>query len=259
MFNLKLAVPLSTEEEKQLIDKYIKTKDLDIRNILVTSNMRLVVTIIREYGYSEDLFSEGCYGLIKGVEKFDPSRGTKLSTYIGFWIRAYVLNYIINNARLVKVGTTQVQRKLFFSLQKEQAKLAAQGIDVTNELVAKQLSVSEKDIEEMQSRTADTSLDKKFGDHDISFVDSLATEENIEEAFALAEYEDVLRSHFEVFHGSLNPKEKIVLQCRMLEDQKLQEVGNVLGVSRERVRQLEGAVKGKLRKFCLNHNIQVSA
>src|SRR3990167_4515224 len=150
--SIKLPTPLLPEEEKLLTEEYVRTKSVKIRNILVEKNTRLVAKIVSKYPYNDDLFAEGCVGLIRGVENFDPSRGNKLSTYVSFWVEAYVLNYIIKDARLVKLGTTQAQRKLFFNLNKEKAKLSAQGLEITPELIAERLSVSEKDVVEMQSR-----------------------------------------------------------------------------------------------------------
>src|SRR5262249_31147402 len=137
-------------------------KDPHARELLLTSNLRLVVKIAREYRHSHaslaDLIQEGNVGLLMALRKYDPNRGVKLSTYAAWGIRAYVLKYILDNARLVRWGTTQAQRKLFFTLRKQQQKLAAQGIDPSPERLAEILHVPERDVIEMDRRLAQPEL-----------------------------------------------------------------------------------------------------
>src|SRR5260370_41815085 len=113
-----------------------------------------------------DLIQEGNIGLMQAVKRYDPYRGVKLSSYAAWWIRAYILRFILNNWRLVKLGTTQAQRKLFFNLRKKRAELQSMGIDPTNAEVAKQLGVPETDVEEMDVRlqASEKSLDAPVGD-----------------------------------------------------------------------------------------------
>ena len=139
---------LSREEEHALAVKYTETGDVEAAARLVTANLRLVVKIAYDYrrAYKNllDLVQEGNIGLMQAVKKYDPYKGVKLSSYAAWWIRAYILRFILNNHRLVKLGTTQAQRKLFFNLKKEKAKLSAMGIEPTAEVIAKRLDVPEK-------------------------------------------------------------------------------------------------------------------
>src|SRR5438132_5006634 len=147
---------LSREEEHRLAVRFSKTHDPDIAYRLVTANLRLVVKIANEYRRAAfnllDLIQEGNVGLMHAVQKYDPFRGVKLSSYAAGWIRAYILRYLMDNWRMVKLGTTQAQRKLFFNLRKEQEKLLAQGFEAAPRLLAERLDVSEQDVREMDQR-----------------------------------------------------------------------------------------------------------
>ena len=156
---------LTKEEEHELAVRFFEDEDVEAARRLVTSNLRLVVKIAYDYrqAYKNilDLVQEGNIGLMQAVKKYDPYKGVKLSSYAAWWIRAYILRYILNNHRLVKVGTTQAQRKLFYNLQKEKARLSAMGIEPTAELIAERLNVPERDVVSMDMRLAagDASLD----------------------------------------------------------------------------------------------------
>src|SRR6185503_15404855 len=145
---------LTPEEEKEVAIRLVTTGDTGAARRLVEANLRLVVKIAYEYRRAHrnllDLVQEGNIGLIQAVSKFDPYRGVKLSSYGAFWIRAYILKFILNNWRLVKIGTTQAQRKLFFNLRKEREKLEQLGFQPTTALLAEKLDVSEKDVVEME-------------------------------------------------------------------------------------------------------------
>jgi len=147
---------LSREEEHELAVKFATTRDPEIAWKLVTANLRLVVKIAHEYRRAAfsllDLVQEGNVGLMHAVQKYDPFRGVKLSSYAAWWIRAYILRYLMDNWRMVKLGTTQAQRKLFFNLRKEQEKLLAQGFEAAPKLLAERLDVSEQDVREMDQR-----------------------------------------------------------------------------------------------------------
>ena len=149
---------LSREEEHALAVRYWETGDVDAAYRLVASNLRLVVKIAHEYRRSAfnllDLVQEGNMGLMQAVKKYDPFKGVKLSSYAAWWIRAYIIRFIMENWRMVKLGTTQAQRKLFFNLAKEREKLVARGIEPTPRLLAKNLQVEEKEVEEMSARMA---------------------------------------------------------------------------------------------------------
>ena len=153
---------LSREEEHALAVRYHETGDLDAAYRLVASNLRLVVKIAHEYRRSAfqllDLVQEGNMGLMQAVKKYDPWKGVKLSSYAAWWIRAYIIRFVMDNWRLVKLGTTQAQRKLFFNLAKERQKILAMGIEPTPRLLAKNLEVEEKEVEEMSARMASDDL-----------------------------------------------------------------------------------------------------
>ncbi len=248
---------LTPDEEVELTNKYYLTKDVNIRNEIAAHNLRLVIKIANEYSKNQELFCEGCIGLINGIERFDPTRGLKLSTYVSYWIRAYILNFIVNDAKLVKIGTTQSQRKLFFNLSKERASMEAQGLEVTSEALAERLVVSEKDLKEMEVRmTIDSSLDEPIRGSDptptgkSSKLDMLISDDLVpDEALSSFEKEEILTKEFGIFRGSLAPNEKVVFESRMLGEETLQEVGDKLNVSRERVRQLETRITERLQRF----------
>ncbi|HET6339105.1 MAG TPA: RNA polymerase factor sigma-32 [Polyangiales bacterium] len=253
---------LTPEEEKEAATKYFTTGDVDAAAKLVTANLRLVVKIAYDYRRAHknisDLIQEGSIGLMQAVKKYDPYKGVKLSTYAAWWIRAYILRFILNNARLVKVGTTQAQRKLFFNLRKEKSRLSAMGIEATPETIAKRLDVPTEEVVNMDRRLAagDMSLDAPMGSADggssqsrIDFLPSRTTD--ADEVLADAQLSAMLREKLEQFGGTLKGKEEQIFNQRMLtEDPRtLQELGDEFGVSRERVRQLEKRLQMKLKKY----------
>lgn len=245
---------LTVDEEVDLCNRYYRTKDIKLRNEIAAHNLRLVIKIAHEYPRNQELVSEGCVGLVKGIERFDPTRGYKLSTYVSYWIRAYILNFIVSDARLVKLGTTQAQRKLFFNLSKERAAMEAQGLEVTAETIAEKMVVSEKDVKEMEVRmTRDSSLDepvRDFGPGTTSKIEILVSDGLVpDEALASAQKEEVLAKQFDLFRGSLAANEKVVFDSRMLGDETLQVVGDRLNVSRERIRQIENRITERLQRF----------
>lgn len=252
---------LSPDEEKRLAVRYAETGDLDAARRLVTANLRLVVKIAYEYrrAYRNmmDLVQEGNIGLMQAVKKYDPYRGVKLSSYAAWWIRAYMLRFILNNWRMVKLGTTQAQRKLFFNLNKEKARLSAMGIEPTHAELAKQLDVDEKDVIEMDKRLArsDASLDTPVNEADgrqMARVELLPTPTTGPDvATEGAELSVLVREHLEEFRKTIKDKELIIFDERLAADepQTLQQLGDRFGVSRERVRQLEVRLTNKLRDF----------
>lgn len=252
---------LSPEEEKALAVRYVESGDVNAAARLVTAHLRLVVKIAYEYrrAYRNmmDLIQEGNMGLMQAVRKYDPYRGVKLSSYAAWWIRAYMLRYILANFRLVKLGTTQAQRKLFFNLNKEKAKLAALGIDPSNAEIAKRLDVTEGDVEEMNKRLArnDASLDAPVSEADgrqISRVELLPSPGTSPEAVNEgAELSFLVREHLDAFRKQLQGKDLIIFDERLVADEPktLQDLGDQFGVSRERVRQLEARLTGKLREY----------
>jgi len=256
---------LSPEEQHDLAEKFRQTGDLEIAKRLVTTNLRLVVKIALEYKstYNNvlDLIQEGNVGLMKAVSNYDPYKGTRLSYYASWWIRSYILKFLLDNFRLVKVGTTQAQKKLFYNLMREKEKLEAQGIQAGPKLLADQLNVKEKDVTEMSlrlsSRGGEFSIDQPIGDDDSrSARDSLVDPgDSADERLAQKQLKSILSDHISEFVGGLNEKERIVFQERLMSDEPktLQEVADQFGITRERSRQIEAKVIEKLRKHMSVH------
>jgi RNA polymerase sigma-32 factor len=190
---------------------------------------------------------------MKAVQKFDPDKGIKFSYYASFWIKAYILKFIMDNWRMVKIGTTQAQRKLFYNLGKERQRLQAQGFDPTTSTLADNLQVSEADIVEMGQRLGqhDVSLDMKIGD-DSSFtpMDFIpALEAGIEEQMAADEISVLIHDNIDAIRDGLNEKELDILEQRLLADSPitLREIGDKYGITRERVRQIEARLLQKIK------------
>ncbi|MGB5695257.1 MAG: RNA polymerase factor sigma-32 [Polyangiales bacterium] len=257
---------LSKEEEHELAVRFFEEDDLEAAKRLVTSNLRLVVKIAYDYrqAYKNilDLVQEGNIGLMQAVKKYDPYKGVKLSSYAAWWVRAYILRYILNNHRLVKVGTTQAQRKLFFNLQKEKAKLSALGIEPTAEVIAERLNVPERDVVSMDMRLAagDASLDAPVGTSEgrsVARVELLPSEGvRADDTLADAEVGDKFSKKIHEFGERLEGKERQIFEDRLIaEDPKtLQTLGEEFGVSRERVRQIEKRLLQKLKTY-LQHEL----
>lgn len=252
---------LTPEQTKELAERFVATQDPAIAAQLVTANLRLVVKIAYEYrrAYRNimDLVQEGNIGLMQAVKRYDPSRNVKLSSYAAWWIRAYILRFILNNWRLVKLGTTQAQRKLFFNLRKKRAELQAMGIDPTHAEIAKHLNVSESDVAEMDVRLSQSekSLDAPVGDADgraIARVDMMpAAGAGPESIVADEEVQSLVKDKLAEFRTTLAGKEKdvAIFDLRLVADDPLtlQQLGDQFGISRERVRQLEQRLLSRLR------------
>ncbi|MFO8073574.1 MAG: RNA polymerase factor sigma-32 [Polyangia bacterium] len=252
---------LTPAEEKELAERYTQTGDANIAARMVTANLRLVVKIAFEYrrAYRNimDLIQEGNIGLMHAVKKYDPTRGVKLSSYAAWWIRAYILRFVLNNWRLVKLGTTQAQRKLFFNLSKERARLKAMGVEPTARMLAERIGVSEKDVAEMTNRLQadDLSLDQNINDGDgrpLSRVDTIpAPSWPADQLVQEARFGDAVAAQLDEFARPLGDKEDFIFRERLIADDPLtlQQIGDHFGVSRERVRQIEKRLLGKLRDY----------
>ncbi len=250
---------LSREEELALAIRLKEKGDLDAAYKLVTANLRLVVKIAHEYHRSAfsllDLVQEGNVGLMHAVKKFDPYRGVKLSSYAAWWIRAYILRYIMENWRIVKLGTTQAQRKLFFNLRKEQARLAAEGFDPTPKLLADRLNVTEQDVTEMDQRLSqdEFSLDAPVsGDESQRSTRAdrfTAATEPADETLADHQLKEILRAKLAEFGKTLKDKERYIFERRLVaeEPMTLQEIGDHYGLTRERARQIEAKLVRDLK------------
>ncbi|HXW85590.1 MAG TPA: RNA polymerase factor sigma-32 [Candidatus Binataceae bacterium] len=250
---------LSREEELEVAKRYREHHDRDDAYRLVTANLRLVVKIALEFARATrnvlDLIQEGNVGLMEAVRNFDPYRGVRFPSYAVWWVRAYIYRYLINNWRLVKVGTTQAQRKLFFNLRKETERLERMGFTPTPKLLASRMGVKETEVREMQERMAqsEVSLDQPAGENqDTQLSDVLPdTEENPEELTAGAEWRTFARDQVQRFAATLKDKELEIFNSRLLAEEPLtlQEIGERQGISRERVRQIETRLKRRLKEF----------
>jgi RNA polymerase sigma-32 factor len=253
---------LSREEEDTLARKFVETGDPVLARRLVTANLRLVVKIAHEYrrAYRNllDLIQEGNIGLMQAMRKFDPYRGVKLSSYAAWWIRAYILKFILNNWRLVKIGTTQAQRKLFFNLRKEKEKLEQLGFAPEHKLLAERLEVSEAEVAEMEKRLegADMSLDVPISRDDAGGATRLDvmpsdSETRPDVRVESEEFRGLLRQKLEQFATGLKDREEHLFRERWLTDspKTLQEIGDRFGISRERARQIEKRLLDRLRGY----------
>jgi len=251
---------LTREEERDLAIRVREHGDKEAAYILATSNLRLVVKIALEFQRVWmqnllDLIQEGNIGLMHAVRKFDPYKNVKFSYYSSFWIKAYILKFIMDNWRLVKIGTTQGQRKLFFKLKKEKQRLIDEGFDPKPKLLSQTLGVSEREIVDMEQRLNgwDVSLDAPLkDDSDTERIEFLSTEdESTEEKVAKKEIEELLHNKIEMFKKKMNKRELEIFNVRIFSDDPatLQEIGDLYGISRERVRQIEKSLIKKLREF----------
>lgn len=252
---------LSREDERDLAIRYKEEDDVQAAYRLVTANLRLVVMIAREYQKAArnllDLIQEGNIGLMEAVKNFDPYRGVRFPSYAVWWVRAYIIRYLINNWRMVKLGTTQAQRKLFFNLQKEKDRLAAEGIVPGPKLIAQRLDVKESEVIEMEQRLSsrDLSIDASADDGEGgSLLDILpSSQDTAEDQVAKAEFKQQVDAKIHEFGQALKDKEAVIFHSRLTSEQPLtlQEIGDKYGISRERVRQIEERLKKKLKVFLL--------
>ena len=251
---------LTPQEEKELATRYRETGDEDAAFKLTTSNLRLVIKIAMEFQKYWmknllDLIQEGNIGLMQAIKKFDPYRGIKLSYYSSFWIKAYILKFIMDNWKLVKIGTTQSQRKLFYNLKREKEKLRARGIEPGPKLLAEVLQVKEEEVIEMDQRLGgwELSLDAPLKEGSEEFHKNFlpASEPQIEETLARAQLNQIFHRKLEDFRKHLNSKELDILNLRLLSETPLtlQDIGGRHQISRERVRQIEDRLIKKLRHF----------
>jgi len=257
---IKRFKPLQPGEEFELARKIRDDNDQDAAFRLTSANLRLVVKIALDFQRRWmknvlDLIQEGNVGLMKAVQKFDPDKGIKFSYYAAFWIKAYILKFIMDNWRMVKIGTTQAQRKLFYNLGKERNRLESLGYSPDTTQISKNLQVSENEVVEMGQRLGqkDLSLDLQVGGDDsnytpMDFIPALGT--GIEEKMADGEISDLLRDKIKNIIPDLNQKEMDILYDRLLAEKPLtlREIGEKYGITRERVRQIEARLLSKLKE-----------
>lgn len=250
---------LSREEEEVIMAHYLEHKDKESAQKLIVSNLRLVVKIAVEYRRAFhnllDLIQEGNIGLLRALTKYDPTKGARFSYYASWWIRAYILKYIIDNFKLVKIGTTHAQKKLFYNLAKEKRKMEQMGFAAGPQLLSEKLDVKEKDLLEMEQRmgSSDMSLDApSYINEGKTNLDFFASDSPSQETQAI---EDELKAKlFESlgeFVGTLKEKEKSIFSERLYAEvpKTLQEIADEYGITRERIRQIEERVIKKLKEF----------
>lgn len=253
---------LSPEEEKELTLELIRTGDIEVAKKLVLANLRLVVKIALEYKHAYknvmDLIQEGNIGLMKAVSKYDPTKGAKLSYYASWWIRSYILKFILDNFRLVKIGTTQEQKKLFYNLMREKQRLMSMGVAPDVKLLSENLGVSEKAVIEMDQRLSsggqEISLDKPLDDdnssqtlNDLIGDDEAGPDVKLEELQNL----EILKERLGDFLKSLKPRDQEIFKKRLLSEipESLQSIADQYGVSRERIRQVEERLIDQLKIY----------
>lgn len=262
---------LSEEEEKDLFRRYRDDGDIEAAKKLVTSHLRLVVKIAMEYRNAYynllDLVQEGTVGLMTAVKKFDEEKGTRLGSYAQWWIRSYILKYILDNFRLIKIGTTKNQRKLFYNLIQEKRKMESQGFIPETKLLSERLGVTTHEIEEMSRRLEqpENSLDAPVGgNHDSSksaiLEDFIADNDiPIDEKLAKAELQDIFQEKLKTFEQTLKAREVKILHERLLSEipVTLQQIADEYGISKERARQIEERMIEKLRQFFKDSGVDV--
>jgi RNA polymerase sigma-32 factor len=261
--------PVLTAEQEQALALRMKEQgDVNAAKLLVSANLKNVVRIAYEYRsmYHNllDLIQEGNIGLMRAVSKFDPTKGVRLGYYATWWIRSYILKYLLDNFRLVRVGTSHAQKKLFYHLMREKQRLEAQGIRAAPALLAHNLDVREKDVIEMEQRLlssgAEVSIDAPAPGHpdepNTALLNLLHdSRESAEDRLEQDELLQLLNRELPRFQMGLNEKEKKVLSARLLseEPKTLQEVADAFGLTRERVRQIEAKLIEKLQKHLAPH------
>jgi RNA polymerase sigma-32 factor len=260
MAELRKYPPISREEEHELAVRWTEQGDRDAARRLVLSNLRLVVKIAMEYRRAWtnvlDLIQDGNVGLLEAVQRYDPYQGVKLSTYAVYWIRAYILQYILDNFRIVRLGTTRAQRKLFWRLNKEKRELERQGFEAEPRLIAERLDVSEAEVEDMDMRLRESDLSLNMparrDEPGAEFGDFLrGGDSSAEENVADRELKRVFHEKVQEFAKTLDERDRILVDRRILADEPktLAELGDEFGVSRERVRQLEVRIVERLREY----------
>jgi len=261
---------LSAEEEMDLAWKYRNNADKEAAWKLITSNLRFVVKIAHEYSRYRvrlaDLIQEGNLGLMRALQKFDPSRGYRFISYAVWWIRAFIQSFILKTWSLVKLGTTQTQRRLFFSLEKARREIdKINGIDSSETRkddagsLSSRLNANVREIEEMDVRmkSRDVSLDVKISDDsNETYLDMTPdSSANFQDEVIRNEDNEIIRKRILESLDRLNKKERYIIENRVMADEPktLDEIGKMFGVTRERIRQIESKamekIKGNLGEF----------
>lgn len=249
---------LTKEEETALAKKYFESKDPLAAEALVKSNLRFVVKIAAEYSKFGakmiDLIQEGNVGLMHAVREFNPYKGARLITYAVWWIRGYIQEFLMRQYSMVRIGTTQNQRKLFYQLQKEKEALDAMGIEANAALIGSRLGIPEDEVRDMAMRMSgrDISLDRPVDEgSSVSLGDlqGATNEQPLDERLAQEQQLQILKKKIEELRPELSERELIILEERILNEDPLtlQEIGEKHGITREAVRQMEARVLKKIK------------
>ncbi len=253
---------LTQKEEEELVAELKETGDIEVAKKLVLANLRLVVKIAMEYRTAwqnvMDLIQEGNIGLMKAVSKYDFDKGAKLSYYASWWIRSYILKFILDNFRMVKIGTTNEQKKLFYNLLKEKERLQSMGITPDVKQLSENLGVSEKAVvlmdQRLGSQGSDVSLDAPIEDDSKNLFGDIIADANyvpIDEKLADLEGQEILKEHLKTYLDGLKPRDREIFEKRLMSEvpASLQSIADQYGVSRERIRQIEERLINNLKVY----------
>jgi RNA polymerase sigma-32 factor len=250
---------LSKEEELHLFHEYRTQGNRDAAVKLIMANLRVSISIASEYLHTGadhmDLIQEGNVGLMHAIKKFDPSKNVRFYAYAAWWSRAYILRYLLNNYRLVKIGTTQDQRKLFYNLKKEKSKLEREGFAPDTKLLADRLHVRERDVIEMGQRLGnwELSLNQPIGEEqEGTLLDVLPAQQTpADEQLAQTQLQTLFRTKLAEFVKTLDERDEDILRNRILSETPLtlDDLGAKYSITKERTRQLEARIIKRLREY----------
>jgi RNA polymerase sigma-32 factor len=261
---------LSREEEETLARKWINEGDTKAAHALVTSNLRFVVKIANEYrGYGArmlDLIQEGSIGLMQAVKRYNPEKGYRLISYAVFWIRSYIHNFLMATTRIFKIGTSRAQRKLFFKLRSFKAMLGAKGTTASDEVLAeasREFGISEAEIAEVDSQmnATDSSLDAPVTESGNTLVEVLPSETaNAEDMISALEVESEIGATMNLALEKLDDRERRIIEARFLSEKpvQLKELGEQMGVSKQRVAQIEKRALLKMKEAFESTRLKVA-
>lgn len=251
--------PLTREEEQALARRYRDTGDRDALLRLVTANLMMVVRVALSFRRAAhnllDLVQEGNIGLLRALDRFDPELGVRLPTYAAWWVRAYMIKFLLDNVRLVRVGTTNARRKLLRNLRKEKQRLESLGYDTGPRQLAEHFGVSEQDVVDVEAALEghDVRLDAPTGDGEGRPHAELMPDPTLDDAesvVARRELQQRAEAAIDAFREGLDERERTILDRRILSDEPLtlQALGDRYGVSREAMRQAESRLMNRLRE-----------
>jgi RNA polymerase sigma-32 factor len=263
MARLQKVEPLPADDQQELARRYVEEDDMDAAKLLILTNLRLVVKLAKEYkrrwADMLDLVQEGNVGLAEAVTRYDPYRGVKFTSYAQYWIRAMILNYLMNFVHPVRIGGSRAGRKLFYNLKKARRELSRRGVKPTASRVADYLEVDEKEVVRVgaQLDAPPVALDAPAPGYDSTTVGQLMEGDHVapEDAFAEYEISSQIEGSIEAFGEYLDdPREKAIWFERMIVDDSktLKELGHDWDVSKERIRQVEVEIRGKFKEFLLD-------